>query len=105
MNTQEKNTVVVMLVQALIGAISSNFRMVLVDLEQPVWVIDFILAIESDVDREEIEDVITRFDVYMMDVEIPRAGFRWNVSVIPSHQALPAVDGRCVFRRREDGSD
>lgn len=105
MNIQEKNTVVVMLVQALVGAISSNFRMILIDLEQPEWVIDFILAVESEVDREEIEDIITSFDVYMMDVDIPRAGLTWNVSVIPSHQRLPAVDGRCVFRRREDGTD
>lgn len=90
-----------MLSQAMLGAISSNFRMVVIDLDCPVWPISFFLEKDSAIDREEIEEIISTFEVGMMDVEIPGAGFKAEVFVIPAAQSLPEVIGVKVFLRRE----
>ncbi|MEQ6327011.1 hypothetical protein VLF92_01575 [Pseudomonas chengduensis] len=101
MKTEEKNTALVMLGQAMLGAISSNFRMVVIDLDHPVWLISFFLEKDSVIDREEIEEIISTFEVGMMDVDIPCAGFKAEVLVIPATQPLPHVPGVKVFLRRE----
>lgn len=90
-----------MLNQAMLGAISSNFRMVVIDLDRPVWPISFFLEKDSAIDREEIEEIISTFEVGMMDVEIPCAGFKAEVFVIPTAHPLPEVRGVKVFLRRE----
>ncbi len=101
MNIDEKNKVIVMLTQAMLGVISENFRMVAIDLESPVWKITFCLATESEIDREEIEDVISNFEVCMMDVDIECAGFTSEVLVIPQNTSLPEIRGLRVFQKRE----
>lgn len=90
-----------MLGQAMLGAISSNFRMVVIDLDRPVWLISFFLEKDSAIDREEIEEIISTFEVGMMDVDIPCGGFKAEVSVIPVSQPLPESPGVKVFLRRE----
>lgn len=90
-----------MLAQAMLGAISSNFRMVVIDLELPVWPISFYLEKESDIDREEVEEIIGNFEVSMMDVDILCGGFNGEVFVVPAEQPLPNVPGVKVFLRRE----
>jgi hypothetical protein len=101
LKTEEKNTALVMLGQAMLGAISSNFRMVVIDLDRPVWLISFFLEKDSAIDREEIEEIISTFEVGMMDVDIPCAGFKAEVFVIPETQLLPETPGVKVFLKRE----
>jgi hypothetical protein len=93
--------VLALLTQAMLGAISSNFRMVVIDLDRPVWPISFFLEKDSAIDREEIEEIISTFEVGMMDVDIPCAGFKADVLVIPVTQPLPEAPGVRVFLKRE----
>ena len=97
----DQNMVLAILTQAMLGAISSNVRMVVIDLDHPVWLISFFLEKDSAIDREEIEEIISTFEVGMMDVDIPCAGFKAEVLVLPATQPLPEVPGVKVFLRRE----
>ncbi|OLU22249.1 hypothetical protein BVH03_25320 [Pseudomonas sp. PA15(2017)] len=54
--------------QALLGAISPNFKAVLIDFSQGVSV-RFFLMEDLAGDREEIDDVITEFDSLVMGIE------------------------------------
>lgn len=101
MGIDDQNMVLAMLTQAMLGAISSNFRMVAIDLDRPVWLISFVLGKDSAIDREEIEEIISTFEVGMMDVDIPCAGFKAEVLVIPATQPLPETPGVKVFLKRE----
>ena len=86
-----------MLVQALVGAISCNFRMVALFREGEEWVIRFYLETKNDEDAEEIEDVICQYDAYQDST----LRCRWETVV--GRGKLPRVSevGRIVFRRRE----
>lgn len=86
-----------MLVQALVGAISCNFRMVALFREGEEWVIRFYLEAESDEDAEEIEDVIFQYDAYQDST--PRC--RWETIVGQGKLPRVAEVGRIVFRRKE----
>lgn len=68
MNLIVRNKIIIALVQALLGAISPNFRAVLIDFSQGVDV-RFFLVEDLAEDREEIDDVITEFDSLVMGVE------------------------------------
>lgn len=63
-----RNKIIIALVQALLGAISPNFRAVLIDFSRGVDV-KFFLMEDLIEDREEIEDVITEFDSLVMGIE------------------------------------
>ncbi|RIA31646.1 hypothetical protein DFO61_2371 [Ectopseudomonas oleovorans] len=101
MSIDDQNMVLALLTQAMLGAISSNFRMVVIDLDRPVWPISFFLEKDSAIDREEIEEITSTFEVGMMDVDIPCAGFKAEVFVIPVTQPLPEAPGMKVFLKRE----
>jgi len=68
MNLIVRNKIIIALVQALLGAISQNFRAVLIDFSRGVDV-RFFLVEDLAEDREEIDDVITEFDSLVMGVE------------------------------------
>ncbi|SFP36580.1 hypothetical protein SAMN05216601_1108 [Ectopseudomonas composti] len=101
MSTDDQNMVLAILTQAMLGAISSNVRMVAIDLNRPVWPVSFFLEKDSATDREEIEEIISTFEVGMMDVDIPCAGFKAEVLVTPATQPLPETPGVKVFLKRE----
>ncbi len=91
------NRHVLMLLQALLGAVSPNFRMIALGNEEERWKLIFFLERESNEDRAEIEDVATEFEAlqgtgieYDVDVRITRDPIAW-----------PAPPTRVVFRRRE----
>ncbi|MCY1535723.1 hypothetical protein D9M68_711390 [compost metagenome] len=67
MNLNVRNAITVALVQALLGAISQNFRGVLLTFSEELHV-RFYLEVESDVDSEEIDDVVTEFDGLLMGI-------------------------------------
>lgn len=68
MDLNVRNKIIIALVQALLGAISSNFRAVLIDFSQGLNV-RFFLVEDLAEDREEIDDVITEFDSLVMGIE------------------------------------
>lgn len=85
------------LVQALLGAVSENFRRVLLALDEDQWVLEFILERESAEDVEEIEDVATEFEA-LFDGPV---NFRVEIQVNAEPIAWPKPPARVVFRRRE----
>lgn len=97
----EQNMVEVMLVQALCGAITPNFRRITLLPQRPEVRVEFVLEVESAEDREEIEDIITDFDVYLMDVGTSGFALKWGTTV--DSGALTPVDAptRVVYRRKE----
>ena len=101
MTLNEKNKIIAMLTQSMLGAISNNFRLIAVDLEHSLLKIHFILSEDSDVDREEIEDVMSNFEVCMMDVDISCAGLASQISIISNNHPLPEIECVRVFQRRD----
>lgn len=63
-----RNQIIVALMQALLGAISPNFRAVIIDFSQGVDV-RFFLVEDLIEDVDEIDDVITEFDSLVMAVK------------------------------------
>jgi hypothetical protein len=99
MTLDEKNKGTVMLMQALQGAISPNFRMVTISFEKPVWKLQFVLEVDNEVDREEIEDVGVEFGALLETGSI-----KYDIeTVISKEKNLTTEPGtRIVYRRRED---
>jgi hypothetical protein len=99
MTLDEKNKITVMLIQALQGAISPNFRMVTISFENPVWKLQFVLEEENEIDREEIEDIDAEFSILLETGSI-----KYDVeTVISKDKILSTEPGtRIVYRRRED---
>jgi hypothetical protein len=99
-NIDEENARALDLVQALIGAITPNFRRVSLsmDREDGAITLFFLLATEDAGDREEIEDIAFEFDVLL-----PQS-VKVIVEVVVDSRSLDEVDvpGRVVFGSRED---
>lgn len=91
------NFQVLMLGQALIGAVSANFRMVSLQWDGGEWVLKFYLERHVEEDIEEIEDVICQYTAYQ------NAGLSCRSEVIVGSERLPGLSevGRVVYRRRE----
>jgi hypothetical protein len=85
------------LVQALLGAVSPNFRMVTLSHAGGTWRIHFVLEHESNSDSEEIEDVAAEFDA------LQSSPIRYEVETTVSAGTLawPAAPTRVVFRRKD----
>ena len=58
------NFQVLMLVQAMLGAVTPNFRMVVLSCEDDVWLIRFYLEENIDDDIGEVEDIICQYTAY-----------------------------------------
>ena len=83
--------------------ISPNFRMVALELAEPVWQLFFVLESESAVDREEIEDAVGDFDGLLLGLS-NTGTVKYNVNVVVNAEPLPMLDyssWRIVFHRRE----
>lgn len=97
----------VMLVQALIGAISDNFRQVALCYKDNRWSVEVVLGNENDEDREEISDIVDQFGAYLEDIKgrLSGAAYTRAISQIQvSKAALSFVQSesqRLVFRRKE----
>lgn len=101
----EENKIIAMFVQALLGAISSNFRRVAICFEQPAWLLSFVLEHEDATDREEIEDAAGEFDALLGALDPQILPARLSTSVVVSDEPLEPLDPSrwsVVFRRRED---
>lgn len=96
-DVEEWNFQTVALCQALLGAISPNFRMVSLNNNDGTWLVSFFLEQDDDMDREEVDDVITRFDA-QQDGEIR---CRYDTVIGPDFIDRPSYPARSVFWRRE----
>lgn len=91
------NHQVLMLVQALLGAVSPNFRMVTLGHDGHRWQIRFYLQEDRAEDREEIADILSEFDAFQSQgVE-----YGTEVQVTAVELPQPLATERMVYRRRE----
>lgn len=92
-----ENSFVLALVQAMIGAISQNFRRVSLVLMDDGVRLDFVLAQESEEDREEISDIEFEFEALL------GTSTRVVTDVVVTTDELSETpsSGRVVFARRE----
>ncbi len=94
------NRQTVALMQALWGAISPNFRMVILEYDDEIWRLTFILELDELYDREEIENIKDEFlALQETDIEC-EAIIEINDKGIP--WPIPSFTKRVVYRRRED---
>lgn len=101
------NWYVLMLIQALLGVISSNFRMVTLEFAGDRWLVEAWLLEENLQDSEEFYDAIDEFSIFIEDVkqELSACSYQKIVGKIrtgdqPIENNL-AENARVVFRRRE----
>lgn len=97
-----RNMITVMLVQALLGAISPNFRRVALSFSASKLTVLCVLERDDDSDREEIEDIVDEFACLLTD--LPDIGFFVESEIIIDSSFLPALDVEKwtpVFRRKE----
>lgn len=87
------------LVQALLGAVSSNFRLVSISQRANGIVVQIVLATHSDEDIEEIDDLITEYEALQSCPE--PFEFEWTVSEEPITLEPPNASTIVVVRRRE----
>ena len=97
---EEWNYQVLMLVPALVGAISSNFRMIALLWHGDEWVLKFYLEENIEEDAEEIEDVVCQYTAYQ------DSSLRCRSELIVGSENLPGLSevGRVVYRRKEPAS-
>ncbi|MCG2583852.1 hypothetical protein [Massilia sp. TS11] len=85
------------LAQALLGAVSPNFRMVAIANQDQTWRLIFVLAVDSAEDREEIDDVASEFEA------LQESSICYRVEILVTDEPItwPAPSIRVVYRRRE----
>ena len=98
----DRNKISVMLMQALWGAISPNFRMVALYPNEPTWKLLFVLEQDSTTDREEIEDVTAEFDALLLDLDTLEIKFEVDILISAEMLSWPESPSFVVFRRREE---
>lgn len=92
----EENQQVLWLIQALLGAVSPNFRAVSIDCQDTI-VLTFVLFEESAEDREEIERTLSE----LMAQQTREGSFATKVLVSTKRIDDILLPGRLVFLRRE----
>ncbi|MCX7358246.1 MAG: hypothetical protein NT015_08910 [Alphaproteobacteria bacterium] len=93
-----QNMAVVMLGQALLGAITPNFRMVAINLKHEPWQVRFVLESDDVEDREEIGEVEDCFENYVVDMGRP--DFRFEVVIDDREFPSPKYPWLVVFLRK-----
>ncbi|MCA1196516.1 hypothetical protein K9B35_00905 [Sphingomonas sp. R647] len=97
-----------MLHQALVGAISPNFRLVELGFESGCWSIVVTLTEDRSDDREMVEEVCDDMSCYLMDLQgrISRAAeANCAATVVVSREPIivdPASSRRRVFMMRQN---
>ncbi|WP_417663509.1 hypothetical protein [Pseudomonas sp.] len=91
------NFQVLMLAQALLGAVTPNFRMVVLSCEGDVWVIRFYLEKNIEDDIGEIEDIICQYTAYQ------DSDLKCKSEILVGNEDLPSLSeaDRAVYRRKE----
>jgi hypothetical protein len=89
LDLDDRNRVTVMLVQALWGAISPNFRLVAIRLDESIWQLLFVLEEECSIDREEIDDITAEFDALLLGLN--HEAVQFEVKTVIDTQPLPIL--------------
>ncbi len=97
----EENMAEVMLVQALCGAITPNFRMIALSLDPPDLVVRFVLEAENSEDREEIEDIVGEFSALLGHFPRRDIHLRGETTVTKDWLEPPNLPTRIVYKRKE----
>lgn len=97
---EEENIQVLNLLQALLGAVSSNFRAVSIDCNHTIT-LTVLLAENDSEDREEIDDIEFEF------IALQDGPVAVSTEVLVSREPIGQIDmrGRLVFLRREHSND
>ncbi|WP_266160579.1 hypothetical protein [Dyella silvatica] len=88
---------VISLMQALLGTISPNYRMVSILYENDVWILRFVLEVQDEVDLDEINDTGAEFEAF----EGSDFDYQIRVEVFSGLLMMPSYPERVVYRRRE----
>jgi hypothetical protein len=92
-----ENYYILALLQAMLGAISNNFRAIWLIADEEKLDVFFLLSKESNEDREEIGDIIFEFEALQKRII--------NVTphiVINNKEWLPPNEARMVFLKRRN---
>ncbi|MEJ6405105.1 hypothetical protein [Yoonia sp. 2307UL14-13] len=101
------NWYVLMLVQALLGVISGNFRVVTLEFAGDHWVVEAWLLEENQQDSDEFFDSVDEFSIFIEDVkqQLSSCSYQKIVGKIRIGAEPLASnftdDTRVVFKRRE----
>jgi hypothetical protein len=100
----EWNSTMIALIEALLGSISPNFRMVTLDAIDQKWKVTFVLERDDASDREAIQEVMDAFEIIR---EIRRPVLS---EIVITRMPLPrlergAGDRATMYRRRETIED
>lgn len=87
-----------MLMQAMLGVISPNFRMVSISLIDQKIEVTVVLEHESDEDREELEDCESEFEA-LQSVQID---YEFKVVVSEDNIEWPGDTAIVIYRRKEN---
>ena len=97
----------VMLIQSMVGAISSNFRQVVLSYENNEWHLRVTLEEMIDEDREEISDIVDEFAI-MLDGIRDKISDSAYVRVVPNIITQKGslffqqkINQRIIYRRKE----
>lgn len=90
-----ENNYILSLIQAMLGAISNNFRAVWITVEGEKLNICFLLYTENNEDREEIEDIIFEFEALQGKI----IDITSNI-IINDKTWLPPENARMVFLKK-----
>lgn len=101
LSLDEKNKCHVMFSQALLGAITPNFRMIAIDFQLEAWKILFVLEKEDAFDLEEIEDILCQFDALCLG-NVENVPFQPKTIITTEFIACEQSDTvRIIYKRKE----
>lgn len=104
---QEWNWFVLMLVQALLGAISANIKVVALRFTQENWVIEVVLFEESASDVDEMNDVADEMSIFIEDIKAEISDLAYKPITCKIAVSTDEISGesspahRIVFKRKE----
>ncbi len=93
----EWNLETVDVMQALLGSISPNYRMITMDHDGSQWIFTFVLEHEDVEDREEVEDFAIEWEA----LKDRPTSCTTVVLIEAGALAWPAPPTRVIYRRRE----
>jgi hypothetical protein len=92
------NQQIVRLMQAMLGAISPNFRMITIGYENNEFVLKFFLEVANSEDFDEVDDIGFEFIGLQSDAKF---GYKQEIIVTKERLEWPEFPTRTVYKRRE----
>ncbi len=98
----------VMLMQAMLGAISSNFRQISLSFKNKKWLLNVTIEKDDKEDRDEILEIADEFSIFIDDIKDKISSTLYvkvDAIIEVSSDSLKFTcddDTRVIFRRKED---